>query len=729
MPASGPHLRGVGLAVLLMRYIPAIPDDQWAAGLTESMPVAWAEKLMARWRLEHGKNRRDGNLQHLLACRAINAAHRSGVPADANDAQLCQEASELARDTSRRLAEVGNTAEAEASFDLSLQRWSGARLRCMSAWQKPDDGERLERMGMLARYMEGLHWLTLRGVQAGLLRNAARSIPAALKRLGCERWWRGVLRKIHARAVEATARAIGLVHKRAGCYVSQESLKRREGQNRRNAYALESVKAINEHGQDYTLAELAAKGPANREIRRHELMTRIAGFELIARECSHAAYFATLTCPSRMHAWKTKPGQSWAVEQNKKFDGTLPDEAQRYMCRQWRRFRAAAERAGLELYGFRITEPNHDGTPHWHCLLFFPEVAVKAAASARGEADGAVDGGVRRGASKARGQAASRPAYRVAVRLLRRYFLHNDSADERGARQHRVKLERIDWQRGSAAGYVAKYVAKNIDGFKVEKDLYGNDALTSSQRVDAWASTWRVRQFQQIGGAPVGVWRELRRMNPEQGEQSQTIAHTLDAVNVTATAQDFESEGMQRYTAANGWATYLHLQGGHRVPRRSLRMKVLREQTGELGRYGEAAPAKAVGVVLSEVVRRTVPGLGIVGDFTYSRPVVREVESERATWQIIPWKDQGLVEAAKARLRAAQPGSEAARPWSPVNNCTREPAPLFGTAVERIKKRGRWHRWNTGPGGSTEGIDPCLKSGPPSRSPIPTTPAPRRPAS
>jgi hypothetical protein len=601
-------------------------DEAAARGLVDHMPVSWAAKLLDRWGSTYGQNYVRANLEHLKSCRAISGAARAGVRPDANDTELCEEAHQSARDMGRRL---------DLRDKITPKDWpEGVRL--------------------LARWAECSHWMASRGLDeaaAGLLklRTVGRAVIA---RAVCERWWRRVLRRVHAKGVEATARAIGLVHKRAACYVSNEGMSQRKGQRLRNERVLEGVTATNEHGQAYTLAELAAKGPGNREIRRHELMTRIAGFELIAKECGHEAIFVTLTCPGRMHRMRT--AGRFKVEENPKWDGTAPDEAQRYLTGQWAKARAKAARAGVEWYGFRIAEPNHDGTPHWHALLFMP-------------------------------------AGQDAVSVLRRYFLEDVDPLEPGAKEHRVKVERIDWSRGSAAGYIAKYVAKNIDGYKVEKDLYGNDAITSSQRVDAWAARWRVRQFQQIGGAPVSVWRELRRLHPEQAGASVAVELALDAVNVAAkiekqaAADDLVTDQDQQQTAAHGWATYTHLQGGPRVPRCDLRLRLLKESTGEVGRYGEVLPGKTVGVERIEVREVKRPAFGIIAASVRQETTRVQVESERASWIIVP---KGF----------ALGRGEASAPWSPVNNCTRaieaqrtaDPAFLSFAGIQRHRKRGRW---------------------------------------
>jgi len=657
-----------------------VSDAEWAAGQMDTIPASWAGQLLQRWEAKHKADHVAANRDLLRRVNSIRAAYTAGVPADANDDAICQCAADSARDMARRLALI----DVQAKFAL----------------EGVADAERL---GMLGRYLDALHWMTLRGLAHHLRQQARRGIAGALRRLVCERWWRRILRRAHAVAVEGTARAIGLVHKRAGCYVSDESAARRRGQAARNFAALSSVQAINDDGQAYTLAELAAKGTANKAIRRHELMTRIAGFETIARDLGHLGDFVTLTCPSRMHAWRTAPGRKSQTEANPHHDGTTPDVAQAYMCKQWGRFRAAADRRGLGLYGFRIAEPNHDGTPHWHALLFFPPLTERGVM-----------------------------ARAVMLRLLRRYFLFADMpadlAARRAACRARIKVERIDWTRGSAAGYVAKYVAKNIDGMHVDKDLYGNDTLTSSQRVEAWASTWRVRQFQQVGGAPVGIWRELRRLHPEQAGAAPAVAAGLDAANVQPAGPDATDIDKQR-TAAHGWADYLRLQGGHRVKRRSLRLKLLKEETGEIGRYGELMAAVTVGVVTVDSFIESRPALGIVKAMNVRRTTRHEVESQRCAWIIVPMGTAGVhVPMAlaptggtprKDMQRPVKPPSadggrrmtgvppvgvgsmgigEAAAPWSPVNNCTGAaldvaPGDLFAPAIRRHEKRRRAFDW------------------------------------
>lgn len=430
----------------------------------------------------------------------------------------------------------------------------------------------------------------------------------AISRMTCETWWRGQLRKLHAKAVEGAAIQLGYVNRARDCYVSDESLARRAQQLRRNQRTLEGTLMRNEEGQEFTLAELAAKGVANKSIRRGELMTRIAGFEKIARDCGHECIFLTPTCPSRMHSFAVAGS---GVIENQKYDGTTPKQAQAYLSKVFSRVRAKLLRDGLGVYGVRVAEPHHDGCPHWHFILFHE--------AGRGD--------------------------RI-VSIFRKYFLA-DSPDEQGALEHRCASKVIDLSAGSAAGYIAKYISKNIDGYMVGEDLFGNPALESCARVEAWAATWGIRQFQQVGGAPVGVWRELRRVKevPEDAPEHVKAAHV--AVNKIG-ADDFVGDNPVSVVKQASWADYTQAQGGVFVGRKYRIRMALEEETGELGRYGEPKALKPVGVISKGIAAVMV--CGRMG----TKLVEVLVRSVRHVWERV----RGFAAAFSP-------------PRTCVNNCTR----------------------------------------------------------
>lgn len=561
----------------------------------------------------------------------LTEVERGGLRPDASDSEICDQADVTARDFGRRLRLVAAVAGAKGHCERAVLRLQAFFAR---------------------------HLLRARGLLDVWVWRKDKQRAGAVARMECARFWRRVYRKLHARTVEAVAVEIGLVRKTRGLYCSDDAVKRSHAQDVRNVAVLESVHAANDLGQAYKLAELAAKGGANQEIRRHELLTRIAGFELIAKDCSHFAVMVTATCPSRFHAATTRA--DGRVIDNPKYQQLSPRDGQDYLAKQWARCRAAAARMGLEWYGFRIAEPQHDGTPHWHILLFMPHGA-----------DG-VDSLV------------------LLQTLVRRYFLENDSPDEPGARKYRVDFELIDWARGSAVGYVIKYISKNIDGHGVGVDLFGNDAVTSSQRVRAWARTWRIRQFQQVGGAPVGVWRELRRVHPENvpGAAPEALREAISAMNVAKVEPGVQSLA---------WAKYTRAQGGVNACRAELRIKLIKEVTGTKTRYGEQAPDRTVGV-WSEGVELFIPAhmAHMKHAAPFERPAVLEVESERAKWLMGgASKAAALAVAAEVFRRSAEGASTRIH----VNNCTgprdwnAPPPSMFAPVRRRMQKLRRfgWH--------------------------------------
>ncbi len=367
-------------------------------------------------------------------------------------------------------------------------------------------------------------------------------------RLCDHQWWLRQLRHSHAKAREVAAIRAGLVGRTKSLYVSDDTLDRRQQQNRRNKQTLEGIKLRSESGQVMSLSDIAAAGVSNPDNRRAELMTRVTGFEQLSIKYGHQAEFITATCPSRMHA-VTKDGKP-----NAKYDGTTPDEAQRYLVEVWARVRAKFHRDGFKFYGLRVAEPHHDGTPHWHLILFYKPGKITLPNGNRYEAVHYMRG------------------------VFKTHFLQ-DNGEETGAAKNRVKFVAINPLKGTAAGYVVKYVSKNIGGIEGEKSDEGNQSSeTASARVDAWASTWRIRQFQQVGGHSVTVWRELRRV--DEASINPDFRQLLRAWRAV--------QGIREKRKAS-FADYIEAMGGLNTKPRESFICLDDDYVMRRGRYGEAA--------------------------------------------------------------------------------------------------------------------------------------------
>ncbi|MEL4378996.1 replication endonuclease [Shewanella algae] len=359
----------------------------------------------------------------------------------------------------------------------------------------------------------------------------AIKVKGAINRAKDEQWWRRKLKTKHIREGETLSRRYNQVNRAKGIYISNLGLGKIRHRWQENQSFLESTIATNELGFSASLAELSSLNVSNPSIRRQELMVRTRGFEECSKAMGHQALFITLTCPSKYHRSLSKAGM-----RNPNWNGATPLDGQQYLRRTFERIRAALGNQDIGIFGFRVAEPHHDGTPHWHLLLFVePEQA------------------------------------QALLKVFRRYAFEEDG-NEPGAAKHRLKVEEIDPSKGSATGYIAKYISKNIDGEGIDQDLYGKDAKDSAIRVRAWASLWGIRQFQQLGGASVTVWRELRRMEAIKAVE-------LDWI-----------ESIRQCADQGDWQGYTEQMGGVFCKRQQQVIRPLYEQVQEAKQNPEAIP-------------------------------------------------------------------------------------------------------------------------------------------
>lgn len=192
------------------------------------------------------------------------------------------------------------------------------------------------------------------------------------------------------------------------------------------------------------------------------------------------------------------------------------------------------------------------------------------------------------------------------------------------------------------------------DAYLDDDEEAGTAADEDALHAVAWASWWGIRTFQQIGGAPVGVWRERRRI-------SNTKQHADLVCPPKPELQNPRFEAA-RFAADNGtFRCCLHAMGGALTTRAEHPIKLahlIKEQ------------AKAQGEDIKHLIGITSARLGI--------------KTRLQGWEIVP---AGTHEARKA-VEAAARGvgvktGDSPAPWRSENNCTRPDPEAFADQIMR----------------------------------------------
>ncbi|MBL0555014.1 replication endonuclease [Aeromonas caviae] len=453
-------------------------------------------------------------------------------------------------------------------------------------------------------------------------------ILSVMVRLLSAKWWEKRINRTWDRLQEHINIVLGKVRKGVSAYVSNATMKVvRERKRAMMRWLAESEVMNTQHDLVISMKDCWEASNANPVNRRNEMMVRMRGFEDYAEEQGHVGVFFTWTAPSRFHAWTQK--HDGKTVENKHYEGATPRETCAYLAKLWSLTRAALKRANAPVYGFRVCEPHHDGTPHWHMLLFM------------------------------------RPAnkWRV-ISTLQRYALTDDHQelvrDIQGRPPFTDITPRFDWKeidpaKGDATGYIAAYIAKNIDGEHVDGDQESDTpADQGAQHACAWASWWGIRTFQQIGGAPVGVWRELRRI-------SNAKKHGDLVGPPKPVLQDPRFEAA-RFAADNGiFRCYLQAMGGALATRAEHPIKLAHLIEEQANAYGED---------IKRLMGLHTARLG--------------VRTRLTGWEVVP---AGTFEATKAAEGSAwgvgvKTGDSPA-PWSSDNNCTRPEPDAFADQIMR----------------------------------------------
>lgn len=458
-------------------------------------------------------------------------------------------------------------------------------------------------------------------------------LPGALARLRCANWWYQQLWRYRCIWREEQLRAAGLVSRDVSAFISQDGLVYQREQRRQMKEFRKAHQLVNDEGFTLDMEEVYYAGNSNPKHRRFEMMATMKGLENIAELRGDTAVWCTITCPSKYHATlkNGKPNPKWKAK-------TVRDSSD-YLVDMFASVRKKLKRKGLYWYGIRVAEPHHDGTVHWHMMIF------------------------------------TRPEEREAITsILQEFAIREDRAELGNDITPRFMAELITKEKGTPTSYIAAYIGKNLDGDPLRKPdpvtgelpldhESGKSMADTVEHAISWASLHRIRQFQFFGIPSRQAYRELRRLAEQMARKG---------INGRKAPRLIDPQMDEVLSAADAGciATYIIKQGGVLTPRKDHIVRTAYNEADKPNDYGEC-------------------GIQIYGIWSPQLGSESRICTHEENWTRIRKTSPAGGAAARQAVDLARQGGPAA-PWTRGNNCPPEQnannsGAVFDTIKEPIK--------------------------------------------
>lgn len=114
------------------------------------------------------------------------------------------------------------------------------------------------------------------------------------------------------------------------------------------------------NGEAFAIDFSEAASPAQK--RSAKLYVRAVGLEKFCTKLGLKGFFVTLTLPGHFHPNPSAGKNTW--------NGSTPEQGHDELHRLWRLVQREVNRKFGKLMGIRVEEPQEDGCPHWHLLVY-----------------------------------------------------------------------------------------------------------------------------------------------------------------------------------------------------------------------------------------------------------------------------------------------------------------------------------------------------------------------